>query len=65
MLYVRPITVSEGKKLQDTVRRGKDITKLRRAQMILVSSQGMPVPDRINASSTKALLRTRLLKLSD
>ena len=45
MLYVRPITVSEGKKLQDTVRRGKDITKLRRAQMILASSQGMPVPD--------------------
>lgn len=45
MVYVRPITLKEGNQLQNTVRRGKDATKLRRAQIILASTQGMNVPD--------------------
>ena len=37
--------MAEGKELQDLVRRGKDVTKLRRAQIVMASAQDMPVPD--------------------
>ena len=45
MVYVRPLTLAEGKKLQDLVRRGKDVTRLRRAQIVMASAQGMSVSD--------------------
>ena len=35
MVYVRPLTLTGGKKLQNLVRRGKDVMKLRRAQIIV------------------------------
>ncbi len=45
MVYVRPLTLAEGKKLQDLVRRSKDVTRLRRAQIVMASAQGMNVSD--------------------
>ena len=45
MVYVRPVTLNEGNKLQNIVRRSNDTVKLRRAQIILASAQGMSVPE--------------------
>ena len=45
MVYVRPVTLNEGNKLQNIVRRSSDTVKLRRAQIILASAQGMSVPE--------------------
>ena len=45
MVFVRPVTVHEGNKLQNIVRRSNDTVKLRRAQIILASAQGVSVPE--------------------
>ena len=45
MVYVKPVTLNEGNKLQNIVRRSNDSVKLRRAQIILASAQGMSVPE--------------------
>lgn len=42
-LYVRDLKRVEGQKLQNVLRRGKNIIKVRRAQVILCSAQGMKV----------------------
>lgn len=43
-LYVRDLRVSEGQKLQDVLRRGKNIIMARRVQVVLCSAQGLKVP---------------------
>ena len=45
MVFVRPVNVHEGNKLQNIVRRSNDTVKLRRAQIILASAQGVSVPE--------------------
>lgn len=45
MVFVRPVTLHEGNKLQNIVRRSNDTVKLRRAQIILASAQGISVPE--------------------
>jgi len=44
-LYVREITTVEGRRLQQIVRRDRDRIKVRRAQVILASTQGAKAPD--------------------
>jgi len=44
-LYVKDISIAEGRKLQNIIRRGRDRIKVRRAQVILASDQGSKVPD--------------------
>jgi transposase len=44
-LYVREIAITEGRKLQNIIRRGSNRVKVRRAQVILASAQGSKVPD--------------------
>lgn len=44
-LYVRNISMPEGRKLQRMVRRDATRIKMRRAQVILASDQGSKVPD--------------------
>lgn len=44
-LYVRNISMPEGRKLQRLVRSGSDRIKMRRAQVILASAQGSKAPD--------------------
>lgn len=43
-LYVREISASEGRRLQQVVRKDRDRIKVRRAQVILASAQGAKVP---------------------
>ena len=44
-LYVRSLTVAEGRKLQQVIRRGRNRIQVRRAQVVLASAQGSKVPD--------------------
>lgn len=44
-MYVRSLTTAEGNYLQGILRRGKDRTKIRRAQVMLMSDQGMRVQE--------------------
>lgn len=44
-LYVRDLTDAEGRKLQDTLRKSRNRMALRRAQVILLSAQGMKAPE--------------------
>lgn len=44
-LYARAITVAEGRKLQQLVRKDTNRIKVRRAQVVLASAQGSKVPD--------------------
>ncbi len=44
-LYVRNISMSQGRKLQRMVRRDANRIKMRRAQVVLASDQGSKVPD--------------------
>ena len=44
-LYVRSLTPSEGKKIQLLLRRSKNRTAVRRAQVVLLSEQGMRVQE--------------------
>ena len=44
-LYIRSLTSAEGKKLQAILRRGKNRTAIRRAQVLLLSEQGMRVQE--------------------
>ena len=44
-LYVRNISMPEGRKLQRMVRRDANRIKMRRAQVVLASDQGARVPD--------------------
>ena len=44
-LYVREISFAEGRRLQQIVRRDKDRIKVRRAQVVLASTQGSKIPD--------------------
>lgn len=43
-LYVRNITPSEGRRLQEIVRHDRNRIKMRRAQVVLASAQGSKVP---------------------
>lgn len=43
-LYVREITLAEGRKLQNIIRRDRNRIKMRRAQVIMASVQGGKVP---------------------
>lgn len=44
-VFVRPVTMDEGRKLQRISRTAKDPVKLRRAIVVLVSAQGQTVKD--------------------
>jgi transposase len=44
-VFVRPLSVEEGRKLQRITRRSKDPVRLRRAIVVLMSGQGQSVPD--------------------
>lgn len=44
-LYVRSISMAQGRKLQAIVRSGSHRIKMRRAQVVLASAQGARVPD--------------------
>jgi transposase len=44
-LYVRELTVAEGRRLQEIVRRDSHRIKVRRAQVVLASAQGSKAPD--------------------
>ena len=44
-LYVREITLAEGRTLQSIVRRDRNRIKVRRAQVVLASAQGSKAPD--------------------
>ncbi|WP_208640579.1 helix-turn-helix domain-containing protein [Streptomyces carpinensis] len=44
-VFVRPVSVEEGRKLQRISRRAKDPVKLRRAIVVLMSAQGQTVQD--------------------
>lgn len=43
-LYVRDITLAEGRKLQNIIRRNHNHIKMRRAQVVMASAQGSKVP---------------------
>lgn len=44
-LFVRSLTIAQGNYLQRILRRGKDRTKIRQAQVMLMSDQGMRVQE--------------------
>jgi len=44
-LYVPEITLADGQRLQNIVRRGRNRIKVRRAQVLLASAQGSKAPD--------------------
>jgi len=44
-LYIREITLAEGRKLQSIVRRDRNRIKVRRAQVVLASAQGSKAPE--------------------
>src|SRR5215831_13632305 len=44
-VFVRPVTMSEGQRLQRIGRTARDPVKLRRAIVVLASAQGQSVPD--------------------
>jgi transposase len=44
-VFVRPVSMVEGQRLQRISRTAKDPVKLRRAVVVLMSAQGQPVPD--------------------
>jgi transposase len=44
-VFVRPVTMTEGRRLQRIGRTAKDPVKLRRAIVVLMSAQGQAVPD--------------------
>ncbi len=45
VVFVRPVSMAEGQKLQRISRTAKDPVKLRRAVVVLMSAQGQPAPD--------------------
>jgi hypothetical protein len=45
VVFVRPVTMAEGRRLQRIGRRAKDPVRLRRAIVVLMSAQGQSVPD--------------------
>lgn len=44
-VYVRSLTIAEGKKVQSILRRSKDRVAMRRAQVVALSGQGMRVAE--------------------
>src|ERR1700757_3797963 len=44
-VFVRPVTMTEGQRLQRIGRTARDWVKLRRAIVVLMSAQGQVVPD--------------------
>ncbi|WP_222709767.1 helix-turn-helix domain-containing protein [Microbispora sp. CSR-4] len=44
-VFVRPLTMEEGRRLQRITRTAKDPVKLRRAIVVMMSGQGQSVPD--------------------
>jgi transposase len=44
-VFVRPVSMAEGRRLQRIGRTARDPVKLRRAIVVLMSAQGQPVPD--------------------
>jgi hypothetical protein len=44
-VFVRPVTMGEGRRLQRISRTARDPVKLRRAIVVLMSAQGQSVPD--------------------
>ena len=43
-LYVRELSMADGRQLQQVLRRSKNRIKVRRAQVVLASAQGSKVP---------------------
>jgi hypothetical protein len=44
-VFVRPVTMTEGRRLQRIGRTARDPVRLRRAIVVLMSAQGQSVPD--------------------
>jgi DNA-binding CsgD family transcriptional regulator len=44
-VFVRPVTMAEGRRLQRIGRTARDPVKLRRAIVVLMSAQGQSAPD--------------------
>lgn len=44
-LYVKDLRIADGRRLQRTIRTGRNRIEVRRAQIVLASSQGSKVPD--------------------
>ncbi|RZN44113.1 MAG: helix-turn-helix domain-containing protein, partial [Methanophagales archaeon ANME-1-THS] len=44
-IYVRELTIEEGRKIQSLLRRGQNAIQVRRAMVILSSAQGYKVPE--------------------
>ncbi|WP_218135539.1 helix-turn-helix domain-containing protein [Nonomuraea jiangxiensis] len=44
-VFVRPLSMEEGRKLQRITRTAKDPVRLRRAIVVMMSGQGQSVPD--------------------
>src|SRR3954463_2276992 len=44
-VFVRPLSMEEGRRLQRITRTAKDPVKLRRAIVVMMSAQGQSVPD--------------------
>ncbi|MEV6868174.1 helix-turn-helix domain-containing protein [Streptosporangium subroseum] len=44
-MFVRPLSMEEGRKIQRITRTAKDPVKLRRAIVVMMSGQGQSVPD--------------------
>ncbi len=44
-VFVRPVSMAEGQRLQRIGRTAKDPVRLRRAIVVLMSAQGQPAPD--------------------
>jgi transposase len=51
-VFVRPLSMPEGQRLQRISRTAKDPVKLRRAMVVLASAQGWPVPDIADLAQT-------------
>jgi hypothetical protein len=57
-VFVRPVTMSEGQRLQRIGRTSKDPVKLRRAIVVLMSAQGQSVPDIAGADQRRSVRRS-------
>ena len=58
-VFVRPVSMTEGQRLQRISRTAKDPVKLRRAVVVLMSAQGQPAPDIAHLMQRRRGLRAR------
>lgn len=63
--FVRSLTIAEGQQLQRVLRRGTDRTAIRRAQVLLMSSQGFKVQEISKATHLHEEYVRELLRLFD